>query len=95
MGKYIHQFLIAVDQLINSMTGGCADETFSARAYRRSQRTRFWRVFRVVIDWIFFWQADHCYQSWLSEFDRKHLPSVYSLVSPAEARDRDIHNLIT
>ena len=66
------QFLIAIDQLINTLIGsGFADETLSAWAQRRGG----WR--KRVINGIFFWQDDHCYQSYLSEKLRKQLPPEY------------------
>lgn len=35
------QFLIALDQLVNVMLGGQADETLSARAWRNRDRHSF------------------------------------------------------
>ena len=68
------QFLIAVDQVFNTLLGGMADETLSARAYRtRETNPRRMRV----IDALFFWEDGHCYKSWLSEVERSQLPSAY------------------
>ena len=70
----IKQVLLALDQLANTLLGGMADETLSARAYR-TRGTNPWRM--RVIDTLFFWQDSHCYNSWLSEVDRRQLPSAY------------------
>ncbi|MDR3181702.1 MAG: hypothetical protein LBT89_02085 [Planctomycetaceae bacterium] len=66
------QVLIAVDQLLNTLLGGWADETFSARCYRMN-----WKILVNIIDTIFFWQKDHCRESWLWELERMDLPLEY------------------
>ena len=71
------QVLLAVDQLANTVFNGMADETLSARAYRRQHANKFWKYGRKFIDLLFFWQKDHCHQAYLSEIERKHLPSDY------------------
>ena len=70
--RWITQVLVAIDQLFNALLGGYADETLSARAHRQND----WR--RAVINSIFFWQEDHCAESYESEVERKQLPSGYS-----------------
>lgn len=70
--------LISVDQMINSLIGGQADETLSARAWRLRLVSPYWRVAQVVIDALFFWQTEHCKESYFAEFERKHLPPEYS-----------------
>lgn len=81
------QFLIAVDQLINTVIGGKADETLSARAHRmRLKRQRYWGWTADVIDLLFFWQKDdqgqcsHCKASYESELERRHLPKHYKQI---------------
>lgn len=67
----LKQIAIAFDQLLNALLGGMADETLSARAHRtQSPLERY-------IDALFFWQADHCFESYLSEKERKQLPPEY------------------
>ena len=66
------QILIAIDQLINALLFGFADETLSSRAYRADRDGKvFGRIFRPVIDTIFFWQTRHCYESYLAEVQRR------------------------
>lgn len=76
------QVLIAFDQLINAMLGGMADETLSARAHRQHRRGN--SLARNLINAIFFWQRDHCGESFASEFARKHLPRTYSVELPPD-----------
>lgn len=69
---YLLHLGIAVDQLINALLGGAADETLSSRAYRADRDGKvFGRVFRPLIDGIFFWQKRHCYDAYLAEVQRR------------------------
>lgn len=66
------QILIAIDQLANAITGGWADETLSSRAYRmREKKQKYWGWTANVIDAMFFFQKEHCYNSWLEEVNRQ------------------------
>ena len=75
--KQMKQILIAFDQLINTLFGGYADETLSARIHRNQNNSIWWKMWRFVVNSIFFWQQDHCYESYLSEQNRNHLPKIY------------------
>ena len=68
MRTYVLQVLIAFDQLINTLLGGWADETLSARAHREMP------LLEKVIDCIFFFQPQHCYKSYLAEKARLQSP---------------------
>lgn len=77
---WLRNVLIAVDQLANAVLGGHADETLSARAYRKELTSRRWAVARKVIDALFRpLERDHCRLSYESEQKRRHLPRVYSV----------------
>ena len=66
------QVLIALDQLLNALLWGFADETLSSRAYRADRDGKvFGRIFRPFIDTLFFWQPRHCFQSYLAEVQRR------------------------
>lgn len=74
----IKQILIAIDQLLNTlafwMPGGCwADETLSARAWRTRGESTAW----LWIDTLFFWQSNHCENSYRAERERRQLPPEY------------------
>lgn len=79
----LEQFLIAIDQLLNTVIGlfhargAWADETISARAWREGRNSGKWLVLRRVIDTLFFWQEQHCWKAYLREHDRGHLHPEY------------------
>jgi hypothetical protein len=66
------QVLVALDQLVNTLAGGYADETISSRAYRGKLKGRP-RLARII-NGLFFWQADHCREAYESELNRSQLP---------------------
>jgi hypothetical protein len=76
----LKQFLIALDQVLNTLWWmpkdgfGYADETLSARAWRLRTTSNAYKL----IDALFFWQQEHCKKSYNAEQERKHLPSHYS-----------------
>lgn len=76
------QPLIAFDQFLNTIVYiigdgfGMADETLSARAFRLELQGFSDKV-RKLIDVLFFWQDNHCYNAWLSEIERNQLPNFY------------------
>lgn len=73
--KWIFQILIAIDQLLNAITGGYADETLSARAYRmRAKGQPYWGWAANAIDELFFWQEGHCELAYLAEVRRRQFP---------------------
>ena len=73
MWSYVKNVLIGVDQLLNAIFCGAVDETLSSRAYRLDiERGLKWP--RFLIDALLFFDRDHCYQSYLSEIERKQLP---------------------
>jgi hypothetical protein len=73
MRIWLHQVLIALDQLINAIHGGWADETISSRAWRNRHRWPF-KAYRFLIDLLFFWQCGHCKQAYESERLRLQAP---------------------
>ena len=72
-GQYIKNALIAIDQLFNAVIGGYCDESLSSRAYRWEKNgVRSWP--RRVIDRLFFWEPNHCRESYRSEREGRQLP---------------------
>ena len=65
IGRYLFNLLYSLDQLLNTFLGGNADETLSSRLYREGSR------FRHVVNALFFWQDEHCKQSFLNEYKRR------------------------
>ena len=77
MPAYLHNLLVAIDQLINTALGGWPDETLSSRAWRwHVAGIRSWPC--MIIDAIFFWDRSdtmgHCECSWQSERTSRQLP---------------------
>lgn len=68
MKFWLKQNLIAVDQLVNAMLGGWADETLSSHAHRRHP------LLALIIDTIFFFDKNHCLKSFESERQRLQCP---------------------
>lgn len=75
--RWVWQVLIAIDQFINAIFGGYADETLSSRAHRQQNKKWYWFVLRRFIDLIFFFEKDHCRNAWESENERAHLPHSF------------------
>ena len=74
MPKRTEQIPIAIDQLVNTIFGGWADETISCRAHRMQGKSRKWARLRKLIDSLFRRQKDHCKTAYESEMQRRHLP---------------------
>ena len=76
--QYARFVLIAADQFLNTLLGGFADETLSSRIHRgavlSAQPKRRWRIARIAVNSLFFWQADHCAGAYQMELRRGHLP---------------------
>jgi hypothetical protein len=69
----MRQTLIALDQLVNTLCGGFADETISSRCWRLRYRQPY-KALRAVIDGLFFFDGAHCKASYQSERLRAQLP---------------------
>lgn len=64
----LHQFLIAIDQVINTLFGsGWADETLSAYYWRTHKELNI-----KIVDAIF--GKDHCFEAYGTERKRMHSP---------------------
>lgn len=76
VGDWLLQLLIALDQLLNALFMGWADETVSSRAWRLSSSSRGWAAVRSVIDVVFgaLGQQQHCFEAWTSERLRLQFP---------------------
>lgn len=74
--SYLKQVLIAIDQLLNAVIcNGWADETMSSVAWRMEKEGRwFGKLMRPLIDTIFFFDDNHCQESFDSERLRLQSP---------------------
>ena len=82
-GAWFWQFLHALTQVGNTLippldgTVGWADESMSARAFRAKRDGHRLGCLADVINWIFFWQDNHCKAAYLSEATRRQTPPEY------------------
>lgn len=70
------QVLIAIDQLANTLIGGFADETVSARVYRHYIKGEYKWAYKLI-NALFWWQDDHCKEAYESEMNRTQLPPEF------------------
>ena len=77
----LHQLFIAINQLFNVVLGTIlqpftkhyGDETMSSRAYRlRHYKNIRWP--EKLINLLFFFEKNHCYNSFISEREGRQLP---------------------
>jgi len=76
------QVLIAFDQFLNTLvppfSDAWADETLSSRCWRHGRDFGgAWGIARKFVDTLFFWQSQHCFQAYISEWERKQLPPEF------------------
>jgi hypothetical protein len=76
--EWVYQVWIAIDQTLNAIHGGYADETMSARCGRLGGRWPY-RLYRPVIDALFypFQGPNHCVNAYAKERQGRHLPPEY------------------
>ena len=90
--RRIKNFLISVDQLVwvtITLGAGHPDETISSAAYRYEKMgSTFGSWARKSIDFIFFWEKEHCRLAYESEVYRLHHP-----IKLAEAQELIKHRL--
>jgi len=89
MKQRLFNLLVALDQFlfcVATLGGSMPDETASAAAYR-GELLGYWtgRVFRPLIDRVFWFDKRHCFQAYMSEVNRtqaqgysKHPPTSSS-----------------
>lgn len=73
--RWLKQVLVALDQALNALFGGWADETFSSRCWRLRHRPG-WGTARRVLDFVAGLLGDkgHCKASYDSEWLRLQCP---------------------
>lgn len=81
MKRRLLNIAIAFDQLalvLLTLGNGLPDETISAALWRmESQGKLAGRLFRPVVDALFFFDQNHCLSAWQSERNKQQLPGVY------------------
>ena len=81
MKRRILNVLIALDQFLfclATLGHSSPDETLSAAAWRWEQAGKLrGRIFRPLIDALFWFDPEHCLTSFESEVNQLHLPKEY------------------
>lgn len=75
------QMFIAFDQFVSCIIGlvigdSWADETFSAKCWRKSKGSLMWDITMKIVNGIFL-DNNHCYDSYMSEKERRQVPIEY------------------
>lgn len=76
--EWIYQFSIAVDQLVNAIFNGSADETLSSRIYRLNHRPLY-KALEKIVNVLYrpLQGPDHCKNAYQKEVDGRHMPSGF------------------
>lgn len=69
--KYLERVGIAFSVLLNVILGGSSNQTFSARNYGWKKAGKLNIVW--LIDFLIFWDKDHCLHSWLYWYTGKNV----------------------
>lgn len=77
--KFVRNVLLSIDQFGNVLLFGSADETISARSYRKGEKEghRGWKVMQRFVDTLFWFEKDHTKNAYEAEQARCHMPSDY------------------
>ncbi|OOR97149.1 hypothetical protein B0186_10515, partial [Canicola haemoglobinophilus] len=79
--NYFYHVFVGLDQFLNAVAGGAADETFSSRCYRGAvlakQPKKRWRFWFTFVNGLFF-DRNHCEMAYLSEIQRRQYPPEFS-----------------
>lgn len=74
MKFYKENVLAAISRLINAMLGGYSGEMLSSRVHRERI---FWAI--IILDTIFFWDPNHCYNVFIYELENNDRPPEFKL----------------
>jgi hypothetical protein len=76
--EYIYQVFIGVDQLVNTLLGGSADETMSSRCYRLNHIRAYYTLETCVNALFYVFQGpDHCEHAYEKEILGRQLPTKF------------------
>jgi hypothetical protein len=76
--EYVYQNFISLDQSVNTLLGGSADETMSSRCFRLDHIPAY-RVLEAIVNVIFypFQGPDHCKHAYEKEVLGRQLPTKF------------------
>lgn len=72
--EWVYQVVISIDQLVNALLAGMADETMSSRIYRLNHRQPY-KTLEKIVDALFwpFQGRGHCKGAYLKELSGRQL----------------------
>lgn len=76
--EYVYQNFIALDQSVNVILDGSADETMSSRCYRLNHKAAY-RILEKIVNAVFlpFQGPDHCKHAYMKEVLGRQLPTKF------------------
>lgn len=76
--EYGYQVIVALDQTLNALAGGTADETISSRCFRLNHKKTY-RIAEIFINSLFmsFEGWDHCEKAYINEVTGRHLSTKF------------------
>lgn len=79
IARLAKNILLSIDQFGNVLLLGSADETISARSYRKGQLEghRGWKVMQKFVDKLFWFDDKHTEEAYYAEMARYHMPDSY------------------
>lgn len=76
--SYPVRVLLAIDQLVTALLGGWPDESLSSYAWRLERQGKLGgKIFRPIIDAIFWWDPNHCFNAMMAERGMRQLPPEF------------------
>jgi len=70
LARFAEMVISSNSRLFNAaIFGGSTYQTVSARAWIEGQTDAIWARRRMWIDWVFWFDADHCKAAWQQEVD--------------------------
>lgn len=77
MKTYFAHVCVGLTQLLCTLVGGWPDETTSSYLWRLERQGKLaGKLFRPLVDRLFFWQPEHCARSYAAERERYHVPPL-------------------
>lgn len=87
IGRYVKRVLLGIDQLGNTLIGGAADETISARAGRNIGENGLATALCKVLDTL---DKDHCIEAVMVERRQGHQDKSYLIITVDEKGEETV-----
>lgn len=79
ISSFFRNLLLTIDQAGNVFLLGSADETISARSYRKGvlENKTHWKAMNWFVNTLFWFEPEHTKQAYEAEQKRCHMPKEY------------------